>query len=110
VTFLLDNAVPTGGGLVVNGLDATGAGDSTYVTTTAISIDTRTDYPLDGTGSGVASSILTVESAPLADAACGSYSSPATITGTDLSSLTFAAETATGSRSDRPTGSETPRP
>jgi hypothetical protein len=90
VAFLLDNAAPTGGGLTVGGSIATGAGSSTYVTTTSISVDSRADYALDGTGSGVASSVLTLESATLAGGACGSFGSATTITGTDLSAIPFA--------------------
>ena len=89
LTFLLDNAAPTGGGLSVNGSVATGVGSSAYVTTTSISVDIRTDYAVDGAGSGVGSSVLTVESAALSAGACGSYGSPTTVTGTDLSSIAF---------------------
>ncbi len=89
LTFLLDNAAPTGGALTVNGTVATSGGVSTWATSTAVSIDSRTDFTNDGAGSGIASATLTVASATLSNGVCGSYGSPATITGTDLSGVSF---------------------
>ena len=90
VTFLLDDTAPTGGALTVDGNTATSGGVSVWQTNTSVSVDTRTDYTNDGAGAGVASSTLTVETATLAAGVCGSYGAPATITGTDLSPVTFA--------------------
>ncbi|HTZ05527.1 MAG TPA: SwmB domain-containing protein, partial [Gaiellaceae bacterium] len=90
ITFVLDNAAPTGGALTVDGNVATAGGVSAWQTSTSVTVDTRTDYSTDGpTGSGLASSLLTVEAAPLAAGSCGSYGTPTTITGTDLSPITF---------------------
>ena len=57
LTFLLDNAAPTGGTLTV-----TPAGTSSFVTTTNLTV-AHLDYTADGAGSGIASSSLTVASA-----------------------------------------------
>ena len=89
LTFLLDNAAPTGGALTVNGTDATSGGVSTWATTTTVSVDSRTDFSNDGAGSGIASATLTVASAALSNGVCGSYGAPTTITGTDVSGVSF---------------------
>ncbi len=67
VAFVLDNAAPTGGSLAVNG-------GAAYSTTTNFAVG-HVDYTLDGGGSGVASSVLTVASATLANGLCGSFGS-----------------------------------
>ncbi|HXY80444.1 MAG TPA: SwmB domain-containing protein, partial [Gaiellaceae bacterium] len=90
LTFLLDNSAPTGGVLTVNGTPATSGGASTWATSTSVSVGSRTDFGNDGAGSGVASSLLSVASATLSNGVCGSYGAPTTITGTDVSGISFA--------------------
>jgi hypothetical protein len=68
VTFVVDNAAPTGGTLTVNGGNA-------YSTTATFPVS-HLDYSADGGGSGVASSTFTVASATLANGTCGSFGSP----------------------------------
>ena len=69
VAFVLDNSAPTGGTLSVNGGNA-------YSTTTSFAVS-HVDYTVDGGGSGVASSVLTVASATLSNGVCGSFGAPA---------------------------------
>ncbi len=78
VSFAADNAGPTGGALTVNGTAAS-AGTTTSATNTAFSI-TRTDYDSDA-GAGVASSLLTRESATLSNGICGTFGGTTTLTG-----------------------------
>jgi hypothetical protein len=79
VTFIDDSTTPTGGALTVNGVVAT-AGGSTSSARTAFTIGVRTDYVAD-TGSGLATSVLTRESAPYANGACGTFGTPVTLAG-----------------------------
>ena len=80
-TLTSDTSGPTGGAFTANGTAASSGGSSSYLTSgTTLTINSRTDYT-DG-GSGLASSTLTIESAPLSGNACGSYGSPSTISGT----------------------------
>ncbi|MHB8651268.1 MAG: SwmB domain-containing protein [Gaiellaceae bacterium] len=90
LTFLADSTAPAGGALTVNGIPATGAGATAYLTTTSVSIGTRTDYTDEVAGSGLASSTLTMSAATLSNGTCGTPGSPTTITGTDLSGVSFA--------------------
>ncbi|HVP76092.1 MAG TPA: FN3 associated domain-containing protein, partial [Gaiellaceae bacterium] len=76
-----DSTAPTGGALTANGTAATGAGSTSYLTSgTTLTINSRTDYT--DAGSGLASSTLTIQSAPLSGNSCGSYGSASTISGT----------------------------
>jgi hypothetical protein len=84
LTFTPDSAVPAGGALTVNGAAATGGGSVSGSVSGSFSI-ARTDYA-DG-GSGLLSSVLTLESATLSSAGgivvgtCGTYGSSSVITG-----------------------------
>jgi hypothetical protein len=81
LTFTEDTSAPTGGALSVNGTGATGgAGSSSFNKTGGFAIGTRTDYNAD-TGSGLASSVLTVEVGTLSGNACSAYGAPSTIAG-----------------------------
>jgi hypothetical protein len=88
LTFVNDSAAPTGGALSVNGTAATAAGSSSQVTnSTSFTIGSRTDYT--DAGSGLKSSVLTVQSESLSTAgACGApgsggpFTSATTIAGT----------------------------
>src|SRR5205085_10531141 len=53
---------------------ATAAGSSAYATATGLTVS-HTAYNNDAAGSGVASSLLTVASAPLSNGICGGYGS-----------------------------------
>lgn len=88
LTFVNDNTAPTGGALTVNGTVATPGGTTSTNTTGSFTIGTRTNYNAD-TGSGFASSILTVQSETLigrtncgAAGSGGPFTSPTTVTGT----------------------------
>lgn len=85
VTFRVDNTVPTGGALVVNGSTANTGGTATSNSTTGSwSITTLTQYTetQSTTQSGLASSSLVRETAPYAAGACGTtWSNATTITG-----------------------------
>ena len=84
VSFVADSAAPTGGALTVNGTAATGGG-STSTSNGSFTIS-RTDYT--DAGSGLGSSMLTRDSAPFANDACGTFSgSPTTIGGAPAQSL-----------------------
>ena len=89
VPMVQDISVPTGGALTVNGTAASGgAGTSSYLTSgTTVAINTRTDYSAD-TGSGLATSTLTMATASLSGGVCGSYGLPATIVGSPSQSVT----------------------
>ncbi len=86
----LDNTAPSGGALSVKGQVATAGGSTGYSSSTVFTIGTRTNYT--DTGSGLASSVLTVQSFALASSdgiaagACGAasapFASPVTVTGT----------------------------
>ena len=77
-----DTTAPTGGALNINGTAATPGGSSSYLNSgTTLPITSRTDYNAD-TGSGLATSILTMATGTLSGNTCSSYGAPATITGT----------------------------
>ena len=80
LTLTPDDEGPTGGALAVNGV-AAGAVPTVSHAAAAYPIDVRTDYAADS-GSGLASSVLTVRSAPLGDTVCGSFGAPAEVAGT----------------------------
>ncbi|MGZ3441494.1 MAG: beta strand repeat-containing protein, partial [Polyangia bacterium] len=80
-----DTTPPAGGAVSVNGTAASGAGTSSYLSSgTTLTIDSRTNYTetQTATASGLASSVLTIESATLTANTCGSYGAPTTISGT----------------------------
>jgi hypothetical protein len=87
VTYTVDNTAPTGGAVSVNGTPGTGGGSTSTTSSTSFPINSRTDYNSDN-GSGVASSILTVQSETLTAGTCGGpgsggpFTSPTTISGT----------------------------
>ena len=78
LTLVPDGTGPTGGALTVNGTVAGPAQPTSYANTTFALA--RTDYAGD-TGSGMASSVLTVESAPLANGSCGGYAAATVLAG-----------------------------
>jgi photosystem II stability/assembly factor-like uncharacterized protein len=90
LTFTNDSASPTGGAVTVNGSAASGAGTTSLASDAAFAIGTRTDYA--DAGSGLASSVLTVQSfalsssngiaAGICGAASAPFSSPTVVTGT----------------------------
>ena len=87
LAFVSDTTDPTGGALTVNGTAATTArSTSTASNSTSFTIGARTDYT-DG-GSGLKSSVLTVQSESLSGSTCGAagsggpFTTAATITGT----------------------------
>jgi hypothetical protein len=86
-TVTPDTADPTGGALTVNSTVASGAGTTSSSNTTAFAIGVRTNYTTDA-GSGVASSVLTVQSETFSNNTCGlpgsggPFTSPTTISGT----------------------------
>jgi hypothetical protein len=88
LTLVNDSTVPTGGAVTVNGTAATsGAGSTSQATnSTSFTISNRTDYT--DSGSGLKSSILTVQSETLSGSTCGSpgsggpFTSSTTISGT----------------------------
>jgi hypothetical protein len=90
VTFVSDTTAPAGGALTVNGTAATPAGSTSTSAGTAFTIGSRTDYTesQSATASGLAASILTVQSETLTAGTCGAagtggtFTSPTTITGT----------------------------
>ncbi len=93
-TITPDTTAPTGGALTVNGTNATGAGSTSTTTNPGFTIGTRTNYT-EGSGSGLASSTLTVQSATLtnnntcgAAGSGGPYTSPTTIVGTTNPAIT----------------------
>ena len=83
LNFTLDNTAPAGGALTVNGTAAT-AGGSTSTNTSGGYAIARTDFT--DAGSGMASSTLTVEQAPLSNNVCGAYGSPTVIPGSPAQS------------------------
>jgi hypothetical protein len=82
-TITPDTTNPTGGALTVNGTAATGGGSTSYSNSGAFNINAISDY--GDSGSGLASSTLTRQSATLsssdgvADGSCGSYGGATTI-------------------------------
>ena len=80
-TTQADSAAPTGGAFSANGTAATGVGSTSYLNSgTTLTLSGRSDYT-DG-GSGLAGSVLTIQSAALTGNSCGSYGSATTISGT----------------------------
>jgi hypothetical protein len=75
--FVSDTTAPAGGALTVNGTAASSGGSSSSTTNPAFTIGTRTDYTetQSAAASGLASSILTVQSETLSDSGCGSAGS-----------------------------------
>jgi hypothetical protein len=87
LTFVSDNAAPVGGALTVNGTAASAAGTTSQINnSTNFTIGSRTDYS-DG-GSGLKSSVLTVQSESLSGTTCGAlgsggpFTTATTVTGT----------------------------
>jgi len=78
LTLTPDSVGPIGGALSVNSTVATSGGSSSLTNATSYSIS-RADFNAD-TGSGVASSVLTVRYAPWLNHACGTYGPATTIT------------------------------
>jgi PKD repeat protein len=78
-----DTAPPTGGALTVNATSATAGGSVSYNKTGSFTIGTRTNYSetQSASQSGLASSTLTLASAPLTNNACGTFGAPTTLTG-----------------------------
>lgn len=79
-TLARDVTNPTGGALTVNGTAATGGGSTSTNTSGSFTIGTRTDYT--DASSGIASSTLVREEAPLltnGTGNCGTFASPTTI-------------------------------
>ena len=95
-TVTPDTTAPSGGALTVNGTSANSAGTSSYSKTGSFTISAITDYT--DSGSGLASSTLTVQTATLsstngiANGTCGTYGAATTIT----SRSTPISETETG--------------
>jgi hypothetical protein len=92
-TVTSDTASPTSGALMVNGTAATGGGSTSTTTNPGFAINSRTDYT--DSGSGVASSRLTIQSATMTNnTACGAagsggpFTSPTTISGTTNVAIT----------------------
>lgn len=86
LTFISDTTAPTGGALSVNGTAATATGSTSQATnSTSFTIGSRTDYA--DSGSGLQSSVLTVQSESLSlagtcGAAAGPFATATTVTGT----------------------------
>ncbi len=81
-TLVRDVTAPTGGALTVNGSAASGAGSTSTNATGAFTINTRTDWnESGGAASGLASSVLVRDEAPLTGNACGTFGSPVTLNG-----------------------------
>ncbi len=85
-TIKVDTTAPSGGAVMVNSAAATSGGSTSTTTSTSFAINSRTDYT--DSGSGLASSILTVQSETLTGTTCGApgsggpFTSPTTVTGT----------------------------
>jgi hypothetical protein len=85
LTFKNDAAGPTGGAVTVNGLAATGGGSTSFDTDASFTITALTQYSetASTTASGLASSVLVRDEAPLANNSCGAtWANPTTILGT----------------------------
>ena len=82
-TLVRDVTAPAGGALTVNGSVASGAGSTSANTTGAFAITTRADWAeaLGVASSGLTSSILVRDQAPLTGNVCGTFASPVTLTG-----------------------------
>ncbi len=75
-----DITPPTAGALTVNGVGASAAGTSSTANAASFTIGLRT--PNTDVASGLASTILTRQPAPLSGSTCGSYGAATTIVGT----------------------------
>lgn len=84
LTFTADITAPVSGKLTVNSVAASAAGSSSLNKTGSFTVGLRTDYT--DAASGIASSVLTVQSATLSAGACGVYGSAAVIVGTPAQS------------------------
>jgi hypothetical protein len=90
VTFVNDTSAPSGGALTVGGATAGGSGALVYSSSASFAIGARTDYAeaQSASQSGLASSVLTVQSETLSGGACGTpgsggpFVSAQTISGT----------------------------
>jgi hypothetical protein len=86
VAFSRDNTAPRRGTLTVNGVTASTAGSTSTTSKTTL---TPTGANYIDNNSGLASSVLTMQTAPLAANVCGTYGSATTLTfGTAVSGLT----------------------
>ena len=85
VAFVPDSTAPTGGSLTVNSVAASAAGSTSLNKTGSFTIGARVDYASD-TGSGVASSVLTRDSATLVAGTCGTFGGPAVLSGSPAQS------------------------
>jgi Bacterial Ig domain len=80
-TVEVDTNPPSGGGFAANGVAATSGGSVSYLTAgTTLAINSRTDYTAGG--SGLASSVLTIAAATLANNVCGAFGNATPIAGT----------------------------
>jgi len=79
IAFTSDTTGPTGGALTVNTTTAS-TGGTTSTTNANFSIDVRADYSAD-VGSGLATSVLTSEAAPLTNNTCGAFGETTQIIG-----------------------------
>jgi hypothetical protein len=92
LTFTNDSTAPTGGAVSVNGTAASPGGSTSATTSTSFAIDSRTNFT--DAGSGLASSVLTVQSETYNGSTCGTpgsggpYTSPTTISGTTNPAIT----------------------
>jgi hypothetical protein len=90
LTFVPDTTAPTGGAVSVNGTAASAGGSTSTSTSTSFAIGSRADYAeaQSASQSGLASSMLTIQSETLTGNTCGApgsggaYTSPTTISGT----------------------------
>jgi hypothetical protein len=95
-TVTPDTTAPTGGAVTVNSVAATPSGSSSTTSSTGFAINSRANYSetQSATQSGLASSILAVQSGTLLNSICGAagsggpYASPATISGTTNPAIT----------------------
>src|SRR5207253_622442 len=89
IAFTNDSNAPAGGALTVNGTAASSGGTTSYSTSGSFPIDARTDYSesQSSTESGLSSSTLTRETASLSGNSCGTFGSPATISGNPSQTL-----------------------
>jgi hypothetical protein len=92
-TVTPDTTGPVGGLLTVNAVAASGSGSMSSSASGSFAI-ARTDYTGDGTGgSGLASSVLTLQTAPLSSSdgvaagVCGTFSAGAILTGSPVQAL-----------------------
>jgi hypothetical protein len=84
VSMVPDSTPPTTGAVTVNGVVATSAGSTSYrANTNNFTITGRVDYAetTTATQSGLGSSLLTRQTATLANGACGTYGGATTLTG-----------------------------